>query len=302
MKQYIIVLLFAFIPVLVLSQNKIAKGYVLDDVTRAPIDSAIVAVYDTMIYTYTDVTGYFGIQVPKRRRHLDISHKDYETRRIILGPGFQQRDTKIALQSIKNIQKDDSTFYSYRNSLSLSILEFFHVAIGVRYEWFISKSHSVGAHCSFYINGRNPFNLGSEHDYYHEYQGFKLAPAYRYYPIRKKHVGVFLEGKIPFGYIDFTKLDYHSTHYTHLDIYKEYSTWVYGLSFALGVSFYLPKPKHGVITLSFGYQYFPFDVPEYASRTLSNGVTLMLPTDMDWWYFPGPGSYFEMKFMIGGIF
>ena len=75
------------------AQNKIAKGYVLDDRNRAPIDSAIVAVYDTMIYTYTDVTGYFGIQVPKRRRHLDISHKDYETRRIILGPGFQQRMT-----------------------------------------------------------------------------------------------------------------------------------------------------------------------------------------------------------------
>jgi hypothetical protein len=196
----------------------------------------------------------------------------------------------------------ESTFLRYRNTLSLSLIELFAVAIAVRYERFIGKNHSVGAHCSFYINGRNPVNMGSEHDYYHEYQGFKLAPAYRFYPYRKKSKGLFLEAKIPFGYIHFSKLDYHSTAYTHLDVYKEYSTWTYGPSICLGVSFYLPKTKHGIITISFGYQNFPIDVPEEASRTINSNVTLSFPTNIDFWYMPGPGSNFEMKFLIGGIF
>ncbi len=292
------------------AQERIAKGYVLDEHSRAPIEGALVNVYDTNIINFTDRAGVFNILMPKKRRHLLISHENYLTKKIILGPGFQHKKTTILLESInseaiilKEKQASDSLFLSYKNTLSLSIMELFIVAIAGRYERFLTPRHSLGLHASVYVYGRNPVSLGSEHDYYPVYHGFKLAPAYRFYPWRKNGRGLFVEAKLPIGYIHFSELDYHSHSYgSHLRVEKEYSLWTFGYNVGAGLSVNLKKPKHAILSFSFGYQYFPLDVPEKVTKDLGNGVIITLPTDTYWWYEGGPGSKFEFKFMIGGIF
>jgi len=307
MKNWFLALLFPMLCLQSYSQNKIARGYVLDAHTKAPIDSAIVAVYDTAIYTYTDVTGYFSIQTPKRRRHLDISHQEYEGKRIILGPGFQQRKTRIYLQSNQYLEqiaihqlKSDSVFLSHKNTLSLSLIELLSVAIAIRYERFLSLRQSLGMHCSWYVYGFK-FNLGSEYDLYANYNGFKAAPFYRFYPIRKASVGLFIEGKIPFGYFDFNEYEYHYYSNDNQKRSYAYSFWTWGFGVSIGVM--RPLSRNGVISLSMGFQYFPMvEPPEYLYRQVTPETTLEYYTNTDWWYMPGPGSFYDLKLTIGGIF
>lgn len=291
------------------AQDKIAKGYVLDEESHAIIAGARVNVVDTTIINYTDSNGYFSIDIPKRRRYLEISKENYAPRKIALGPSFQHKTLRVYLQSPKEVEKvtkvkkdQDSLFLSYKNTASLSIIELFAVAIAGRYERFITPRHSIGMHGSFYIYGRN-ITLGSEYDYYNAYHGFKLAPAYRFYPLRKGTFGVFLEAKIPFGYIYFSKLDYHHSYQqSSRGVNIKYSQWTAGYSISAGVSLVLSKTKHIIMNVSAGYQHFPIDFPETATKTVSDGHTMELPTDTNWWYNAGPGSKYEIKVLIGKIF
>jgi len=302
------------------SQNKIAKGYVLDEQSRAPIDSAIVAVYDTAIYTYADVTGYFSLQIPKRRRHLDITHRNYQSKRIMLAPGFQHRNTKVYLKSnrVREVEtkiqhEKDSSFLSFKNAISLSLVELLSVAIAVRYERFLSLKQSLGIHSSFYIYGFKP-NMGSEYELYVNYNGIKVAPFYRFYPIRKANVGLFLEGKIPFGYFNFNDYEYHRHSSDNQKLSYEYSfrTWGFGISLGVmlkgqGLPRSDPYKSRLVFNFSIGYQYFPMvEPPEKIYREVSIGTphqtTLTYKTSTGWWHETGPGSYFDLKITIGGIF
>ena len=160
MKNTIVVFLLFFLCFSAISQNRTAKGYVLNSRSHASIDSALVVVYDTGILTYTDYSGFYSIQVPKRRRHLDISHKDYESKRVILGPGFQHKKIKVYLRSNTFIEQEakkqklqDSAVLKAKNILSLSMIEILAVAVGVRYERFLSLKQSVGIHVSWYVRG-----------------------------------------------------------------------------------------------------------------------------------------------------
>lgn len=291
------------------AQERIAKGYVLDEHSRAPIEGALVNVYDTSIVNFTDKAGVFNIMIPKRRRHLLISHEDYLTKKIILGPGFQHKKTSILLESIdseaiilKEKQVRDSTLLTYKNALSLSLVELFSVAIAVRYERYISKQQSIGIHSSFYVYGFKP-NLGSEYDIYANYNGIKAVPFYRFYPIRKAEVGLFIEGKIPFGYFDFKEIEYRYSTSSNRKMSTAYTFWTWGFGISLGVMRPIPRAKHGFINISIGYQYFPMvEPPEHLYEDVGGGTTLTYTTETDWWYMPGPGSVFDLKLTIGGIF
>jgi len=175
------------------AQERITKGQVLDEYSKEGVDSALVEVYDTNIFVYTLKSGEFNIMLPKRRRHLYVSKEGYEDRKIILGPGFQHKVSKIYLQSQKGIEKAsrdrqeaDSLFLSHKNVLSLSLIELLSVAIALRYERFISFRHSAGIHVSFYVYGFKP-SMGSEFDIHVTYHGIKPVPFYRFYPLRKKN-------------------------------------------------------------------------------------------------------------------
>lgn len=197
---------------------------------------------------------------------------------------------------------DDSVQLSYKNAITISLIELFAVAVAPRYERFINPKHSVGVHSSFYVYGRNPVSLGSERDYYPNFVGFKLAPGYRYYVLRGKNKGVFLEAKAPFGYFYFNELDYHTHRYTARDVIIQHSFWSLGCSISIGVMLPFPVKKHGLHNISFGYQYFPIYIPETAADVINENTTLHHPHDSYWWYQGGPGSYVEIKYSIGRIF
>jgi hypothetical protein len=155
-----------------------------------------------------------------------------------------------------------------------------------------------------YFYGRNVTIFGSEHGYYPVYQGVKLSPFYRFYPVRNKKSGLFAEVKVPFGYIHFSELEYHYTNTSTPTVKLDYSFWTYGFGASIGVMFRMPKTEHGVINISVGYQYFPIDVPKTIDYPLNDkdGTVLTLPTNTSWWYWGGPGTALDLKFTIGGIF
>jgi len=111
--------------------------------------------------------------------------------------------------------------------------------------------------------------------------------------LRKKKNELYLEGKFLTGYFDFSELFYSK----HLDWGEYFSEnfWTYGGALALGYSFGMKKSDNAIVNLSAGFQYLPMNVPE----TKDNGN---LEVANDWWYFYGPGSYFEIKITLGGIF
>ena len=314
MKKAIALSLLLLCISVVHAQDKIAKGYVLDGESHAIIAGARVNVVDTTIINYTDSNGYFSIDIPRRRRYLEISKENYAPRKIALGPGYQHKTLRVYLQLPRVIEKvskkkrnQDSAFMSYKNAFSLSLFELGAVAIAVRYERFLAKRHSMGIHVSSYVYGHSYFGELSSATYgpykiNSKYLGFKAAPFYRFYAYLKSTLGVFIDAKIPFGYFNFYDLEYQFSSSNHTTVSVSHSFWTYGVGVAAGCMFALPRTKHGFVNISFGYQYFPV-VKGPESLTLDYGTyVLTYHTNYEWWYMPGPGSSFEFKLTMGGIF
>lgn len=297
MKRAFVVIISILILHNLFSQEKEAKGYVFNKTTNETVSDAMVTIGSDGDSVYTDQNGIFKIAVPKKKHYLLVSKSGFKTARISLSPGFQQRSLLVGLQ-----MAPDSSFLKYRNVLTIAPLELIGGALALRYERFLKPKQSVGAHASIYLFGRNPVTFGSEYDYYVTYQGFKLSPFYRFYPIRNKTSGIFAEVKVPFGYIHFSELDYHFNSNNHPRVKLDYSFWTYGIGVSVGAMFKIPRSKHGVINISAGYQYFPIDVPATVQYPLNDGTWLNLPTDTYWWYRGGPGTSLDLKFTIGGIF
>ncbi len=281
------------------AQNIKTPEQVLGKDSLATISKALVKV----IFTSTNDTAWYVIDLPDSSRYLEVPRKDFRPGKIHYHPEdhYPLRLNLQSLQSYQMLQSQrrqrDSIIESAKQSLSVSMLEFFAVAIAGRYEYFPFKRHSVGVHASFYLYGRNPLNIGSEYDYYPVFYGVKLAPAYRFYPLRKK-VRLFIEGKVPLGYFYFSKLPYHYGQSTSMKVDIQYQFFTAGYSAAVGACFPLRK---GMITISIGYQYFPIKVPDtYESEV--GGQTITYTTDTNWWYKAGPGSKLEIKFLLGEIF
>ncbi|HEY9113702.1 MAG TPA: carboxypeptidase-like regulatory domain-containing protein, partial [Bacteroidales bacterium] len=98
MKKATITLALLIVSLIGFSQNKTAKGKVLDINVRYPIPDAVVKVNDTSISTSTNDAGKFSIEVPKKFNTITIQHDDYLQKEIILKPGFQLRPLTIYLQ------------------------------------------------------------------------------------------------------------------------------------------------------------------------------------------------------------
>lgn len=287
------------------SQQREAKGYVINKLDNMLIQDAKVSVVSSEIFNYTDELGHFQIEVPKKHHFLMVTKPGFKSAKVHLIPGFKNITIRVELvPQAYYASVGDTNFINYKNVVTFAPLELIGGAFAIRYERFLKPRHSVGVHSSVYFYGRNVSSMGSEYNYYPVYQGVKLSPFYRFYPFRNNRRGLFAEVKFPFGYIHFSELDYHYTSSTHPRVKLEYSFWTYGFGASVGMMFKFPRKEHGVINISVGYQYFPIDVPETIQYPLhdKDGTVLTLPTDTRWWYWGGPGTSLDLKFTIGGIF
>ena len=293
------------ITAVIYGQEKKASGKVINRYSKKPIEGVKVSVIDTSIYEYTDSLGRYTIQIPKGYNKLSISYKGFESKNIYLKPGYQHKKIVSGMvwdddkeSKIKKLNKSmDSALLTLNNSLTLSCIELLNATIGLRYNHFISHRNSIGVHSSFIIYGRNPLALGSESDYYYTYYGIKIAPAYRYYVLRKVPA-LFVEAKIPVGYFYFSKIEYHPPNQSN-GFDKSGSYFSFGASLSIGTTFRLPMSEHGIVMLTLGYQYFPVNIPEEENAVLNDGMEVTYPTDTNWWYEIGPGSRLEVKLLIG---
>lgn len=312
MKKQLILLLFIMVSV-GLHAQKTATGYVLDKDSHAALEGVKVQVEGEKNMAITNKNGEFAVEVLKGRRKLVFSKDNYTPLTYSLKPGFQRGKIRMYLESYKAVNayskkrlEKDSLFSTFKNAVSLSIIEFFAVGIGLRYERFLAQKHAVGLHATYYFNGisTNHYgDMGGGYTIKSTYTGYKIVPFYRYYLSRKKTMGFFLDAKIPFGYFDFDKLVYRYRTSSHLDISTSPSFWTWGFGVSVGIMTRMPGTKHGVINFSLGYQYFPMaDVPKSIPREVSGGTFIPLETETNWWKGAGPGASFEVKFTIGGIF
>ncbi len=243
-----------------------------------------------------------------------ISKEAYKNFRYRLKAGFQHRPARIYLESVnytQNIeikqQRKDSLFFLYRNAVSLSINEFFQVGLGLRYERFIVPNHSIGLHATYYFCGRSlkAYIAGLSYDIVVKYKGFKAAPFYRFYLLRKPAKGIFIDAKIPVGYFSFNDLEYRYSYYhdSHRYTYIDHSFWTWGGGISFGFMSRVGKRNHGFINISVGYQYFPMvQPPEAIYEETGSGYSIKYETDVEWWSVTGPGASFECKFTMGGMF
>lgn len=313
MKKQCILYLFLMLPIALFAQEQ-ARGYVYDKVSKmAVVGAEVKAQYDTVV-AITNEDGEFALDIPKGNHNIIISKKNYYTLSYVLNSDFLNKPIVIYLTSYNTINSHsksfltrDSLFMTYKNAVSLSIIELFAVAIAMRYEHFLTPKHAVGLHGSYYISGRgsmDPYVF----DYYNDspngstYTGFKAALFYRYYLMRKKTMGLYAEAKIPFGYFDFDYIWYEYSHRTGFANSASYSFWTFGGGISFGVMTRMPKTKQGVMNFSIGYQYFPTPTPQNYIRQNGNGTISILKADTDWWYKNGPGGRFEVKLTLGGIF
>ena len=311
MKKQFILFLFLMLAFGLYAQKQ-ASGYVLDKDSHAALEGVEIRVEGEKNMALTNKNGEFAVEVLRGRRRLIFSKDNYTPVRYSLKPGFQRGKIRIYLESDKPVNAysrkrltNDSLFPTFKNAVSISIIEFFAVGIGLRYERFLTKKHAVGLHATYYFNGLSPSNYADQSGYQSRatYTGVKMQPFYRFYPIRQKAKGLFLEAKIPFGYFDFDKITYRYRTTTHLTQSISPKFWTWGFGFSVGLMARIPGSKHGLVNFSLGYQYFPLvDVPKSIPRAVSMGSTINLTADTSWWYSVGPGSYFEVKLTFGGIF
>jgi hypothetical protein len=285
----------------IMCQNIELKGIVYNNKTKKPIQDVTIAIPFTHNYIITDQLGSFTIQIPDSVTEITVVHDAYEPRLFSLKPGLNPAELKIGLTPI-DLKQNESYWKSYKNAISLSALELINGALAIRYERSLHIHHSVGVHASFYLLGRNPITFGSEYDYYPRYQGVRLSPYYRFYPLCRKSFGLFAEIKGHFGYIHFSKLPYHYSSYSSYRTNMKYSFWGSGFGASTGLSLKLPRTKRGILNISIGYQYFPIDVPESIKVELGDGTVITEKTDTYWWYRGGPGTRLDIKLTIGGIF
>lgn len=312
MKTQIALFLFFMTSLSLLSQERLAKGYVLDKDSHAAINGAELWVEGEKEKAITNKRGEFVINVPQGRPYLLIKKTEYLDSRFKLQPGFQHRPSRIYLELAKSADilekkqnKIDSLFMTYKNAVSLSLIELLAVGIGLRYERFLLAKHSIGLHMTYYIYGINSAastDIGGDEPPT-KYHGVKVAAFYRFYVLKKNTRGLFLDAKIPFGYFDFYELTYRYKDFYHLDITRSTTFWTWGTGISVGYLGRLPRTKHGLINISVGYQYFPMaDVPKTVSREVSMGTEIDLEIDTSWWDQMGPGASIEVKLTIGGIF
>lgn len=286
-------------PSLLVGQERFVTGIVINSFTKKTVENVKVFEPKFGNSAITDSSGFFRIEFPKKSRKLLFSNPEYFKLSYPCPPGVHRRNSRTILLKPLNFAEIDTIWKSYKNALTLSINEFITGAVAIRYERFLGKKQSIGLHTSVYLWGYNNFlfDLGSNPA---SYQGIKLAPFYRYYPIKSNSGGPYLEAKIPFGYFDFDQLVYGYEYDAYTKNFPQKFSTVGG-AVAVGYMFRYAKGNHGVGNISVGAQFFPMIVPTKEEGELWDG-TVTYSLNNAWWYITGPGSILEIKFTLGGLF
>ena len=103
----------------VFGQSKTAYGYVIDKHNNKLIDSAEVRVEYSDAVVYTDEYGSFNIAVDKQRNYLLIHREGFQTKRVLLPPGYHKRALQIKLvtnSSVKVIDTSIEETSTYKNA------------------------------------------------------------------------------------------------------------------------------------------------------------------------------------------
>ena len=272
-----------------------ASVQVSDRKNHTYIEHASILSTDSLTIGITDEKGRSNILIPKTLDTLIIAHPDYATIVRKLKRRDKQGHLMLIFMDRVKLDEYDSVWRTNRNALQLCPFELFNTGLGIRYTRFIKNQVAVGIHATFYFQSlftnRQPDN---------RYDGFKLAPFFRFYFFRNIYKGAFLETKLLGGYLSSDRIVYSMPDDDYSHLYTD-SFWTYGIAFSVGYDWYLnEKVDLGFIL---GIQAFPNGAPktiEYDGTTYERGSNSIFPLDN--WYFAGPGSIIEMKFLIGGIF
>lgn len=318
MKKQYALLFFLLLQIGLFAQNRVANGYIYDKDSLQGLEGAEIKVYGIQIKAASNESGEFSLQIPDGYDHLIIRLDGYYTLNYILDNDFYNKLNVIYLESVKTISPTtdatfpgkntrlrDSIFMTYKNTISLSLLELFSTAIAIRYERFLSPRHALGLHASWYFAGRSvlePYDAYSDYVQGATFTGFKATPFYRFYILRKGTMGLFLDAKVQYGYFDFDHIWYKYSGRAGFAKPSSFNFRTWGGGISLGVLTRLPKTNNAILNFSVGYQYFPTPTPENHIRQNGDGTTSIMKPDTDWWYKNGPGGRFEVKLTLGGIF
>ena len=280
------------------------EGRVFDLQTRRPVDKAKIKLDDKKIIGYTGRNGFYRLCIPKTTDTLIVRHNDYYPY-VLTVPKINNKDLKDVLMEPLLPKVDLDSCFGEKNSVRLVINELLTGAVGIDYERFLRLKHSVGLKSSFYLYNGIPYVEMILFTSYEmaNFKGIKLSPYYRYYIWRNKSNGGFIQGTVSYGYFDFEEINYFMVpHYDDEDM-KFFSE----VSNSLGVGGSFGWMIHStrspvVINFSFGFQYFPLNVPKTKQLGESGGYFRKYEVDDFFWYLAGPGRYLEIRFMIGGIF
>jgi hypothetical protein len=269
-------------------------GEVLRKASRIPIEKAMI-IADGLTIGYSNPEGKFEVGTPWAIAKITVSYMGFQSLDVPLG-NTDEFDKKIImvpliLDSTRNFWKDD------KNSIRLIANELLTGAVGIDYERFLTLRHSIGLKSSFYFYQGIPY-VSLFNAEVANFNGIKVSPYYRAYIFRNNNQGGFFETKFSWGYFDFEELNYYWPSY---DMYSEDFEAIsvsMGCSAALG---WMKRFDYRMLNISFGLQYFPLNVPQ-TKQSDAAGSLNDFTVDDTFWYWGGPGSWLEIKFMIGGIF
>ncbi len=228
--------------------------------------------------------SYNMIRIPKSTDSLVLQHKDYFSKTIPLKPR-----TKRVTTYMTRLVLDSNDLPKLKNTLTFSPLILVRGRIELTYERYFNSRYSVGISLKWYFNGQS---IGA----YNQYTAYKASPIFRYYFVRKKSYGGYLQAKLMLAYFDFSKLLFE---FVKMDVYSEDSFWTGGVGFAVGYNDILGNTKHLILDMSVGFQVLPALYP--VSMKVDGYGNVLFTSRFNWWYLGGPGSIIEARISIGGI-
>ncbi len=271
------------------------QGQVFTKKDHYHIENASICTTDSLTIGKTNKRGLFRINIPKKTDTVIITHPDYESYTKRLSKRNKRgRMFLVFLERATNYNYD-SVIKINRNAIQVCPFEMFNLGLGIRYTRFFKNKMAVGVHTTVYFN-----SLLGDNSKENRYDGIKVAPFYRLYFFRNPYKGAFFEPKLIGGYFSSDKIVYSMPDRDYGLNYTD-SFWTYGIAAAIGYEWYVGEKAD--IGFILGVQVFPNGAPkaiEHNGYTYERGSNSIFPIDN--WYFAGPGSIIEIKFLIGGIF
>lgn len=289
LKLIVILICFVFLHSGVNAQEKMKtiSGMVNDRYTFEAVGNVLVFTGDSLNATNTGEDGYYELSMPRKTKKIYFQHVDYYPEKIRLA--FQTRKLDLRMKPVSQ-KKARYGALTYRNAIGWLPVKHLLGALGLRYERFLGVRYSVGLYLDWYYRGREFF--GTE-----KYQGFKIAPAFRYYFRHHRAGGFYLQAYGLLGYFDFSELNYEHPYDEGNILTTSYRFWTGGVGNSIGAYFALGESRQAYIDINVGFQYLEANFP-----TQKNNNGTIYHHNNGWWYLGGPGSFIEVKLALGGLF